>query len=127
MNLKRLSSNSVIRVASGPILPERLSYQCVAQINATHTFYAGGFFRKNSESSEDVNRTWIYDWQEDLWIKQNDMIFPASVRQCHAFGNGHIMVLLPLMNRMNTNVREFEENGCAFQAVCFVCCPSQRT
>jgi hypothetical protein len=61
----------------GPNIPRVLDYwskPCVVNINATHTFVAGG------DANGDTHTTWIYNWADDTWTIQD--FVPLNIINC---------------------------------------------
>jgi len=51
----------------GPVQPvpkEHFSSPCVAQLNATHSLYTGGF-----KSPNKLRDTWLYNWETSVWTE----------------------------------------------------------
>ena len=60
----------------GPNTPEHLENHCVAAINETHSFVAGGSFNVDwAETTE--RKAWIYDWENNKWTRIENMITSA--------------------------------------------------
>ena len=66
-----LSSTEILRdgvFSRGPELPEGLAKHCVAFLNESHVFLAGGETDEGGYS----NATWMMEWPSGEWIRQRD-------------------------------------------------------
>uniref|UniRef100_A0A0K2T434 Uncharacterized protein n=1 Tax=Lepeophtheirus salmonis TaxID=72036 RepID=A0A0K2T434_LEPSM len=89
--------------SKGPDLPMPLSDHCVAEVNSTHSFVAGGF-----SSGEPNRKAWIYAWWEDTWTELTPMPSAVPFPRCSKYTKKGDILIATLERAMTFNVSTYK-------------------